>query len=546
MGESRRVGRRPHPAGLRNLTSLVAAYRLLALVGVDLATDDRKLDVCSWEWPWVREVWSPSRKTFLRVSVPAGALLVNREMATKNTRVSRRPITVLLVPDLGTAPVARYREMLRRLVVLLGSGLDDGTCGPESELIIATPDPDRDGRRSDAWLELLGRVARRQEQPAPFARVVLWDQVADVVGRTRVPVAIDNKPLPPGSSVVGPAPSYPWRAPRRGYEQLLHLIGRHPFLTIHHLAGLLGTSTSRIRRLQEDLVANNWLRRIELDEVPHSALAIGQDEYIGLGLVEITLAGRRQLALWLGLETAPAIRYHGLIGNGRGQAGLRRRLLRALAHTLGTNAVFVAVSMAAETAKRCGGTDQLDEWRGAAACERSRCKPDGYGCYMRDGVSHGFFLEYDRGTEPTRKYAAKFRAYYAYRDSGQAARDYRGFPAVLFVTTELSAEQRICEQAYRAWYVRGTEPLPVLVTTTNRIANDREGILGRVWRTPAPSQTSRFAERQYWLPGRPPRGLLGPGCEPVRTPRLAWPATRVMPVVRLRELHLMWTRHDHR
>jgi hypothetical protein len=43
-------------------------------------------------------------------------------------------------------------------------------------------------------------------------------------------------------------------------------------------------------------------------------------------------------------------------------------------------------------------------------------------------VAHGFFLEYDRGTEPARKYAAKFRAYYRYRDSGQAARDYDGFP----------------------------------------------------------------------------------------------------------------------
>jgi hypothetical protein len=141
---------------------------------------------------------------------------------------------------------------------------------------------------------------------------------------------------------------------------------------------------------------------------------------------------------------------------------------------------------------------------------------------VRAGVPHGFFLEYDRGTEPARKYAAKFRAYYGYRDSGQAARDYRGFPTVLFVTTEPSAEQRICEQAYRAWYVRGAEPLPVLVTTTDRIVNDRAGILGRVWRTPAPNQMPPLAERRYWLPGRPPRGLR----EPVRTPRLTWPTAR--------------------
>ena len=104
------------------------------------------------------------------------------------------------------------------------------------------------------------------------------------------------------------------------------------------------------------------------------------------------------------------------------------RLLRALAHTLGANAVFVAFATAAEAVRRAGGDDELAEWRSAAACERRRCKPDGYGCYVRNGVAHGFFLEYDRGTEPARKYAAKFRAYYRYRDSGQAARDYDGFP----------------------------------------------------------------------------------------------------------------------
>jgi hypothetical protein len=68
--------------------------------------------------------------------------------------------------------------------------------------------------------------------------------------------------------------------------------------------------------------------------------------------------------------------------------------------------------------------------------ERRRCKPDGYGAYVRNEVVYGFLLEYDRATESTRKYAAKFRAYYAYRDSGEATRDYSGFPTVLFVTTD--------------------------------------------------------------------------------------------------------------
>src|SRR5207253_7298735 len=144
---------------------------------------------------------------------------------------------------------------------------------------------------------------------------------------------------------------------------------------------------------------------------------------------------------------AAASRYHGLAGNSRHDAGRRRRLLRTLAHTVGANGVFVEFAVAADAVRQHGGSDLLAEWRSAAACERRHCKPDGYGSYMRDGAAYGFFLEYDRGTESARKYAAKFHAYYRYRDSGQAAREYDGFPTLLFVTTDLTAEQRIVEQA---------------------------------------------------------------------------------------------------
>src|SRR5207253_10808939 len=128
-----------------------------------------------------------------------------------------------------------------------------------------------------------------------------------------------------------------WDGPVRGREQLLHLVGRHPFLTVRQLAHLLGTTTARIKRLEQELVECGWLRHIELAELADCGIGTGSDEYSPLGLVEITLAGRRQLAGWLGLEPPTATRYHGLIGNARGQAGRRRRLLRTLAHTVGAN-----------------------------------------------------------------------------------------------------------------------------------------------------------------------------------------------------------------
>jgi len=242
-----------------------------------------------------------------------------------------------------------------------------------------------------------------------------------------------------------------WPAPLRRAEQVLHLVGRHPFVTREQLAHLLGTTPARVGRIEQQLVELGWLRQIGPDDVPEDAIDLQQDEARALGLAELTMAGYRQLARWLGVDLAAARRYHGLLASSRGENGRRRRLLRTLAHTLGANAVFVAFAMAAGVATRQGGADELAEWRSAAACERRWCKPDGYGCYRRNGTSYGFLLEYDRGTEPARTYAAKFRAYYRYRDSGQAARDYEGFPTLLFVTTDRLAEERIGEAARRAW-----------------------------------------------------------------------------------------------
>ncbi|MBV9322291.1 MAG: replication-relaxation family protein [Chloroflexi bacterium] len=73
----------------------------------------------------------------------------------------------------------------------------------------------------------------------------------------------------------------------------------------------------------------------------------------------------------------------------------RKRLLWALPHTLGANDVFVAFALAAAGARRLGLTNELSQWTVQPACERRRCKPDGYGLYRREGVSNGFLLEYD-------------------------------------------------------------------------------------------------------------------------------------------------------
>ncbi len=130
-----------------------------------------------------------------------------------------------------------------------------------------------------------------------------------------------------------------------------------------------------------------------------------------------------------------------------------------------------------------GGNDALLEWRSAAACERGRVRPDGYGIYRRDGKLFGFFLEHDRGTTRRRDYVEKFQAYQEYLDSGRFARDYGGFPTLLIVTRNVASEacivRAICETA--AAPVRS---LPVLLTVEEQVRRPGKPIatLGAIWR----------------------------------------------------------------
>jgi hypothetical protein len=197
-------------------------------------------------------------------------------------------------------------------------------------------------------------------------------------------------------------------------------------------------------------------------------------------------------------------------------------MLRQLAHTLGVNDVFVALATAARAATEQGGDDSLVEWRSAAACARRHCKPDGYGVYRRGSASYGFIVEFDRGTEKLDEYIAKFEAYYRYRDSGEAERDYEGFPTVLCITTDCAAEDHMSEAAFRVWYRRGGDALRILLTTSQQIREHPEGILGPIWRTPSVATGAKI-ERRYWLPGGPPRGLLSAARRRAPVPRFVWP-----------------------
>ena len=298
-------------------------------------------------------------------------------------------------------------------------------------------------------------------------------------------------------------------------EQVFALVARHPLLTYPQLAALLGTSSGRIGQLVAQLTSRDWLRAIAPGDLPHDALAFSSHQRRHT-LVELSPAGRREAARRLLLPTTVATKHHGLLG----KATTSRRFLRQFAHTLGANAIFVAFVLAARQVTQRGGDEALEEWRSAAACTRGRFRPDGYGCYRRAAARFGFFLEFDRGTERPAEHAAKLASYYRYRDSGAYTRDYASFPTLLVVTTTEVAEARFALQLHLAQQRYGGAPLPAFLTTTDRIQDHPDGVLGPIWRGPAPSQLARV----YWLPGRPWRAAVAAagGQPPSAQSRLSW------------------------
>jgi hypothetical protein len=277
-------------------------------------------------------------------------------------------------------------------------------------------------------------------------------------------------------------------------QALLGVIGRHPFLTIADLSAVLGWSIEWTRWRRNTLIRQGLVRLLTAEEVGDHAPA---------GPAELTASGLAVVAAFLGLTVADGVRYHGLAGGGpKRPVGSRRSLLRHLEHTLGVNAVFVSLYRTAQQLAAASSDDAMLEWRNAAACSRRHVRPDGYGIYRHAGVPHGFFLEYDRGTMNRRDYREKVVAYLEYRASRRFEQDYDGFPTILVITGDPGPEERIAK-AIHAVSVGWGAHLPVLLTTRGRLAADRDGLLGPVWREPWGKTRRRWLFSAATGPGSP-------------------------------------------
>jgi hypothetical protein len=451
------------PAGGRGIPLLVACYRLLARVAGSLVGPVR---VCSWEHPWIRTLAPPDGARRRHVRLPAAAVLQTQETDGGHWRA------VLLLPDLGTAPLHSYRASLRALIDLRRLLLTDQDQEPVLVVGVATSRYSSSAR-IQAWRSLLQDVARRADEPSLRAHLLTCGTGLGAVGKA------DERHL------------------TGQLDALFALVARHPLLTRQQLATLLRTSRRRVARLEEELLERGWLRPVASRYLPR-AVALTACQVRHLGLVELTETGRREASRRLLVPAALARRRHGVSSSDASM----RRFIRHSQHTLGANAVFVAFVSAAHRMFDRGGDEALEEWRSAAACARGRFRPDGYGCYRRASHRFGFFVEFDRGTERPGQYAAKLATYYRYLTSGAFLRDFDSFPSLLVVCTSDSAEARFARASYLAEQRYGAS-LRTFLTTTERIRADPYGPLGPIWR--APCLDAHVADQPpiHWLPSFP-------------------------------------------
>jgi len=351
------------------------------------------------------------------ISLPAGIAL----------RWGGEPRAFLLIPDIGTAPVRAFRRVVGQI---LACRADLGAALPP--LLVATAGR----RRADAWVGLLREAADARREDDLAARIVTWERLrADpaslltdlegraatlpVGGRWDLPTLRHPDPDAPGQRLVGAGLPAGDLSPSEW--ALLDLIGRHPFLPSDRLHAALQASAAETRRRRNHLRNLGLVRLVGRDEVGA--------QHAAREPVELTATGLARLAARQDLTLAEAVRRNGLAGGGPARPiGNRRQLLATPTHTLEADAAFLARS---RSCRRAGPGTALVEWRNAAACVRGRFRPDGYGLLRRGGRLFGFFLEYDRGTMRGRNYGRKFDAYHRYRERGQFARDYEGFPAIL-------------------------------------------------------------------------------------------------------------------
>jgi Replication-relaxation len=177
---------------------------------------------------------------------------------------------------------------------------------------------------------------------------------------------------------------------------ILHLVREHRVLTTGQLAQVFFGSRDRAEHRLHELTDARVLARFR----PHTRHGEGSAPFhYVLGPL-----GAAILAAEQGIEP-------GRLGY-RADKALQIAHSQRLGHTVGVNGFFTA--LAAQARQRCRGRAALTVWWSERRCADrwgQIVRPDGYGRWREGDREVDFFLEYDRGTEPTYRLAAKLTGY---------------------------------------------------------------------------------------------------------------------------------------
>jgi Replication-relaxation len=224
---------------------------------------------------------------------------------------------------------------------------------------------------------------------------------------------------------------------------ILHLVGEHRVFTTHQLAHVFFDSHDRAEHRLRELTQARLLARFR----PHTRHGEGSAPYhYVLGPLGAAVVATEQ-----GVDARqPSYRADKALAIAHSQR---------LAHVVGVNGFFIALAGYARHQRAQGA--RLTVWWSERRCADRwgrLVRPDGYGRWQEYGREVDFFLEYDRGTEPLDRLAAKLAGYRELADATQIPT-----PVLFWLPSsrrEASLRQALVHEARWAW-------VPFLVATAS-------------------------------------------------------------------------------
>ena len=264
---------------------------------------------------------------------------------------------------------------------------------------------------------------------------------------------------------------------RPAEKRTLDLIGDWPWVAAHELQGLLGVSRVRVVQLSGGLEDLGLATRVP---AAGGRLAVTDRGLALLARRDRTAVGLAR-ARWSATPLAA-----GAAGDWRRVRGGRsRQLLRNLEHTAAVHGFIAAL---ARQARDLGWeVVQLDPPRRASRYFRHgtglrSVHPDAFGLLHTGNTSWPFFLEWERRAVRPSTMAARLAPYLRYYASHRPTDDHGARPAVLVVFDDELAANHFLRVA-REEMERGGVEVPLRVSYRSLV--EREGPVGRAWRTPA-------------------------------------------------------------